>query len=103
MWQSAKAATTTTINMETNPLEEALARLHKIKAENAELAKTALPKILSASRAISLIVAAAEQRSVRRFRDDGSFEWTNLGRAALDQLKRPPAALTASLFKKNEK
>jgi hypothetical protein len=88
--------------METNPLQEALARLHKIKTENAELAKTALPKILSASRTIGLMVTASEHRNVKRFRKDGGFEWHDLGRVAINELKRPPVVLTAQFFKKNE-
>lgn len=71
MPRCARIATTSTTNMAT-PLEDALAKLHQVNAECNELAKTALPKVLTATRTIGLFVAAAEQRQVKRFRKDGA-------------------------------
>lgn len=81
------------------PLQQELEKLAKVNEEFNREAKTALPKILSASRTIGLFVSAAQGQTYKRLTPAG-FEWKNTGRPAMNALKRPPAVLTAIAFKK---
>jgi hypothetical protein len=77
---------------EQDELATALANLAKVNKEVAEAGKTALPKIFSFNRTAKLIAEAV-----------GAHDYfSRPSRSALNVLKRPPAILSAALFKKHE-